>query len=207
MLTLNLTPIDQAVAAFKIGTPVMVFDDLTRENEADIIIAAEKITVEKMAMLIRYCSGIVCLCLSKSLCEKLDLPPMVAENTGLHKTAFTVSIDCAHLNSTGISASDRVKTVLATITDTAKPSDLARPGHIFPLCADPGGVRKRQGHTEAAIELTSLANLKPAAVICELMNDDGSVADRQTAYAFAKAHNYPVIDIASLVNYLLEMET
>ncbi len=165
-----------AISAFKQGNGVLVLDDEDRENEGDLIFPAETITVEQMTMLIRYGSGIVCLCLSDEICQQLDLPPMVTENTSVNKTAFTVTIEAAKGVLTGVSATDRVTTIRAAVADNAKPSDLSRPGHIFPLRAMTGGVLKRRGHTEASVDLARLAGYKAAGVICEITNDDGSMA-------------------------------
>ena len=165
-----------AINAFKQGNGVLVLDDENRENEGDLIFPAETITPEQMAKLIRYGSGIVCLCITDELCQQLDLPPMVSDNTSVNKTAFTVTIEAATGVSTGVSAADRVTTIKAAIKDGAKPQDLHRPGHIFPLRAAKGGVFTRQGHTEAAVDLVRLAGFKEAGVICEITNDDGTMA-------------------------------
>ncbi|MGC7560035.1 3,4-dihydroxy-2-butanone-4-phosphate synthase [Pasteurella sp. PK-2025] len=190
-----------AIHAFKQGQGVLVLDDEDRENEGDLIFPAETITVEQMAMLIRYGSGIVCLCLTDDTCKKLDLPPMVAENTSVNKTAFTVTIEAAKGVATGVSATDRVTTIRAAIADHAQPSDLSRPGHIFPLRAVAGGVLKRRGHTEAAVDLARLAGYKEAGVICEITNDDGSMARAPEIVAFAQQFNFPVVTIEDLVAY------
>ncbi|MGC6376572.1 3,4-dihydroxy-2-butanone-4-phosphate synthase [Bisgaard Taxon 45] len=190
-----------AIHAFKQGKGVLVLDDEDRENEGDLIFPAETITVEQMAMLIRYGSGIVCLCLSDELCQQLDLPPMVTKNTSVNKTAFTVTIEAAKGVSTGVSASDRVTTIRAAVADNAKPSDLSRPGHIFPLRAMTGGVLKRRGHTEASVDLARLAGYKEAGVICEITNDDGSMARAAEIVVFAKKFGFPVVTIEDLVSY------
>ncbi|MDO4431453.1 MAG: 3,4-dihydroxy-2-butanone-4-phosphate synthase [Lonepinella koalarum] len=191
-----------AINAFKQGNGVLVLDDEDRENEGDLIFPAETITTEQMARLIRYGSGIVCLCITDELCQKLALPPMVQNNSSVNKTAFTVSIEAAKGVSTGVSAMDRVTTIKAAVADNAKPTDLHRPGHIFPLRAVEGGVLKRRGHTESSVDLAKLAGFKPAAVICEITNDDGSMARTPDIVAFAKKFNYPVVTIEDLVAYI-----
>ncbi|HDR1091740.1 TPA: 3,4-dihydroxy-2-butanone-4-phosphate synthase [Pasteurella multocida] len=190
-----------AINAFKQGNGVLVLDDEDRENEGDLIFPAETITVEQMTMLIRYGSGIVCLCLSDEICQQLDLPPMVTENTSVNKTAFTVTIEAAKGVSTGVSATDRVTTIRAAVADNAKPSDLSRPGHIFPLRAMTGGVLKRRGHTEASVDLARLAGYKAAGVICEITNDDGSMARAPEIVTFAQKLGFPVVTIEDLVAY------
>ncbi|HDR1354629.1 TPA: 3,4-dihydroxy-2-butanone-4-phosphate synthase, partial [Pasteurella multocida] len=190
-----------AISAFKQGNGVLVLDDEDRENEGDLIFPAETITVEQMTMLIRYGSGIVCLCLSDEICQQLDLPPMVTENTSVNKTAFTVTIEAAKGVSTGVSATDRVTTIRAAVADNAKPSDLSRPGHIFPLRAMTGGVLKRRGHTEASVDLARLAGYKAAGVICEITNDDGSMARAPEIVTFAQKFGFPVVTIEDLVAY------
>ncbi|HHT7763160.1 3,4-dihydroxy-2-butanone-4-phosphate synthase [Pasteurella multocida] len=190
-----------AINAFKQGNGVLVLDDEDRENEGDLIFPAETITVEQMTMLIRYGSGIVCLCLSDEICQQLDLPPMVTENTSVNKTAFTVTIEAAKGVSTGVSATDRVTTIRAAVADNAKPSDLSRPGHIFPLRAMTGGVLKRRGHTEASVDLARLAGYKAAGVICEITNDDGSMARAPKIVTFAQKFGFPVVTIEDLVAY------
>ncbi|EEX49435.1 3,4-dihydroxy-2-butanone 4-phosphate synthase [Pasteurella multocida] len=190
-----------ALNAFKQGNGVLVLDDEDRENEGDLIFPAETITPEQMAMLIRYGSGIVCLCLTDAICQQLDLPPMVQENTSVNKTAFTVTIEAAQGVSTGVSSKDRVTTIRAAIADNAKPSDLSRPGHIFPLRAEDGGVLKRRGHTEASVDLARLAGYKEAGVICEITNDDGSMARAPEIVIFAQKFGFPVVTIEDLVAY------
>lgn len=193
--------VKRAIEAFKRGNGVLVLDDEDRENEGDLIFPAETITVEQMAKLIRYGSGIVCLCITDELCQQLDLPPMVQNNTSINQTAFTVSIEAAQGVSTGVSAQDRVTTIQVAIADNAKPQDLSRPGHVFPLRAKKGGVLARRGHTEAAVDLASWAGHKPAGVICEITNDDGSMARTPEIVEFGKKFNYPVVTIEDLVRY------
>ncbi|OCG56152.1 3,4-dihydroxy-2-butanone-4-phosphate synthase [Gilliamella sp. Choc6-1] len=198
------TPIERvkkAIASIKAGQGVLVLDDEDRENEGDIIWAAESITPEQMAITIRYGSGIVCLCLLPKHCKQLDLPMMVANNTSKNNTAFTISIEAAEGVTTGVSATDRVTTIKAAIADNAKPSDLNHPGHVFPLVAKEGGVLVRRGHTEASIDLVTLADLKPAAVLCELTNDDGTMARAPEVVQFAKRYHMPVVTIEDIVEY------
>ncbi|MDD3577046.1 MAG: 3,4-dihydroxy-2-butanone-4-phosphate synthase [Halothiobacillus sp.] len=195
------TRIGEAFAAMRQGRPVILIDDEDRENEADLIVAAEKLTVSTMALLIRECSGIVCLCLTTDMVERLELPPMVSLNESRFSTAFTVSIEARHGVTTGVSASDRVTTIQAAISNVAKPEDLVRPGHVFPLRAHADGVLGRRGHTEGAVDLARLAGLTPAAVLCELMNPDGTMARGSDITAFATEHDLPVISIADLINY------
>ncbi|MFZ7234684.1 3,4-dihydroxy-2-butanone-4-phosphate synthase [Avibacterium avium] len=195
--------VEKAIEAFKQGNGVLVLDDEDRENEGDLIFPAQTIEPAQMAKLIRYGSGIVCLCLSDEICQQLDLPPMVQNNTSVNKTAFTVTIEAAEGVSTGVSAADRVTTIKAAVADNAKPQDLHRPGHIFPLRATEGGVLKRRGHTEASVDLAVLAGYKPAAVICEITNDDGTMARTPEIIKFAKEFGYPVMTIEDLVQYRL----
>ncbi len=191
----------EAFDAMREGRPVILLDDEDRENEADLIVAAEKITSSTMALLIRECSGIVCLCLTPGAVKELELPPMVSQNESRFGTAFTVSIEARHGVTTGVSADDRVTTVRAAIADGAKPDDLVRPGHVFPLCAHQDGVSGRRGHTEGAVDLARFAGLKPAAVLCELMNADGTMARGDDIGRFAAEHDLPVVTIDDLIRY------
>jgi 3,4-dihydroxy 2-butanone 4-phosphate synthase len=159
-----------------------------------------------MATLIRECSGIVCLCLEDEQLAQLELPPMVARNESRYGTAFTVSIEAREGVTTGVSAADRVTTIRAATVPGAKPADLVSPGHVFPLRAAPGGVLERRGHTEGAIELARLAGLRPAAVLCELMNDDGSMRRGDELLAFSRTHGYPMLTIEELVAFRREQE-
>lgn len=198
--------VKNAIEALKQGNGILVLDDEDRENEGDLIFPAQTITPEQMAMLIRYGSGIVCLCLTDERCQQLELPPMVQDNTSVNQTAFTVSIEAAQGVSTGVSATDRVTTIRAAIAENAKPQDLHRPGHIFPLRAKQGGVLERRGHTEASIDLTRLAGYQPAGVICEITNDDGSMARAAEIVAFAQKFEFPVVTIEDLVAYRLKYD-
>lgn len=197
----SIERVQKAIASIKVGQGVLVLDDEDRENEGDIIWSAETITAAQMALTIRYGSGIVCLCLPQARCDQLQLPMMVAHNTSKNNTAFTISIEAAEGVSTGVSAADRVTTIKAAVADNAKPSDLNHPGHVFPLVAKEGGVLVRRGHTEASIDLVTLAGLKPAAVLCELTNDDGTMARAPQVVQFAKQHHLPVVTIEDIVAY------
>ena len=195
-----------AVDAIRQGRAVVLIDDDDRENEGDLIIAAERITVPMMATLIRECSGIVCLCLEDERLQRLGLPPMVARNESRHGTAFTVSIEARDGVTTGVSAADRVTTIRAAMAGDAASGHLVSPGHVFPLRAAPGGVLARRGHTEGAVELARLAGLQPAAVLCELMNEDGSMMRGEQLQAFSRLHGYPMLTIEELVAWRLEAE-
>jgi 3,4-dihydroxy 2-butanone 4-phosphate synthase len=195
-----------ALDAIRHGRAVILLDDDDRENEGDLIVAAERLTVPMMATMIRECSGIVCLCLPDEQLQKLALPPMVARNESRYGTAFTVSIEARDGVTTGVSAADRVATIRAAIARDASPGDLVSPGHVFPLRAAPGGVLARRGHTEGAVELARLAGLQPAAVLCELMNEDGSMMRGDALVAFSRAHGFPMLTIAELVAYRREQE-
>jgi 3,4-dihydroxy 2-butanone 4-phosphate synthase len=205
MTTLLNQRIEAAIAAMRAGIPVVMLDDHDRENEADLVVAAETLTRDVMAQMIRA-GGLVCLSLEDDRLRQLDLPPMVPANDSLHGTAFTVSIDARHGVSTGISAADRLATVRAAIAPNAKPADLARPGHIFPLRAVPGGVLVRRGHTEGSVDLAKLAGLMPAAVIVELMDRDGEMLRSKAAKNFARRHGFPVLTIAEIVAYRSKVE-
>ncbi|CAO95474.1 3,4-dihydroxy-2-butanone-4-phosphate synthase [Erwinia tasmaniensis] len=199
--------VTHAIEALRAGRGVMVLDDEDRENEGDMIFAAETMTVEQMALTIRHGSGIVCLCLNEERLEQLDLPMMVQNNTSAYGTGFTVTIEAAEGVTTGVSATDRLTTIRAAIADDARPSDLNRPGHVFPLRARSGGVLTRGGHTEATLDLVTLAGFKPAGVLCELTNDDGSMAHAPEVIVFARQHDMPVVTIEDLVSYRRSRET
>jgi len=196
------TRIRAALDAFRRGRPVLLTDDPDRENEADLVAAAENLSLETMAMMIRDGSGIVCLCLTDERCEQLQLPPMVAHNDSRYSTAFTVTIEAREGVTTGVSAADRCTTIRAAIADGATPQDLARPGHVFPLRARAGGVLERRGHTEGTVDLARLAGLQPAGVLCELMNPDGSMARGADVERFAREHDLVLISIAELVAWI-----
>lgn len=190
-----------ALAATRAGIPVILLDDFDRENEADLIVAAEKLTVETMALMIRECSGIVCLCLSAERVRELELPPMAIENGSRYGTPFTVSIEARHGVTTGVSAADRVTTIHAAIAADAKPDDLVRPGHVFPLRATPGGVLSRAGHTEGSVDLSVMAGLQPSAVLCELMNPDGTMMRGEAIERFAEERGFPILTIAEMIEW------
>ncbi|MBC8944159.1 MULTISPECIES: 3,4-dihydroxy-2-butanone-4-phosphate synthase [Xenorhabdus] len=198
--------VERAIAALRAGHGVMVLDDENRENEGDMIFVAETMTVEQMALTIRHGSGIVCLCMTEKRRQQLQLPMMVENNSSQYQTAFTVTIEAAQGVTTGVSAADRITTIRAAIADGAQPNDLNRPGHVFPLRAQNGGVLTRRGHTEATIDLMKLAGFKPAGVLCELTNDDGSMARAPEVIKFAKQHDMPVVTIDDLVDYRIKME-
>jgi 3,4-dihydroxy 2-butanone 4-phosphate synthase len=188
-----------AIAALRAGNGVLITDDEDRENEGDLVFAAESLTTTQMAVLIRECSGIVCLVLTQERAAALDLPPMVRSNNSRYGTAFTVSIEAARGVTTGVSAADRVTTIRAATASGARPEDLNRPGHVFPLVARPGGVLQRPGHTEATVDLLYLAGLQPAGVLCELTNPDGTMARLAEVQRFGRQHGYPWLTIADLV--------
>ncbi len=193
--------VENALDAMRKGKGVLVTDDERRENEGDLIFPAQSISETQMAMLIRECSGIVCLCLTEEKAGALKLPMMVENNSSRFRTAFTVSIDAADGVSTGVSAHDRVKTNKTAIADNAEPEQLHRPGHIFPLKSRPGGVLERSGHTEATVDLMQLAGLKPDGVLCELTNTDGSMARLPQIVAFARKNDFPVLTVEDLMDY------
>ena len=190
--------IRQAVDALRTGRGVLLMDDEHRENEGDLIFAAEKMSIPQMALMIRECSGIVCLCMPGKMAERLGLPLMVDKNTSRYGTAFTVSIEAAAGVTTGVSAADRILTIRTAISPDAKPGDLNRPGHVFPLVARENGVFDRDGHTEGSVDLMKMANLLPFAVLCELTNADGSMARLPEIRAFSDKHGFPVVTIADI---------
>jgi 3,4-dihydroxy 2-butanone 4-phosphate synthase/GTP cyclohydrolase II len=198
---MRLTPIEDAVAAFKRGEFVVVVDDEDRENEGDLIVAAEMVTADQIAFMVRHTSGLICLPLTRARLDALDIPMMVMENTDAHQTAFTISIDYAPGTTTGISAADRAKTIRAAVDPTSKPSDFSRPGHIFPLRYHEGGVLVRPGHTEASVDLARLSGLYPGGVLCELVNDDGTMMRGEELEAFAAEYGLVMISIEDLVAY------
>ncbi len=193
--------VEKALAALQQGQGVLLLDDEDRENEGDIIYSAEHLTAKQMALMIRECSGIVCLCLTDAQANKLDLPPMVVDNNSANQTAFTVSIEAKEGVTTGVSANDRVTTVKAATAVNAKASDLARPGHVFPLRARAGGVMTRRGHTEGTVDLMQMAGLSPAGVLCEVTNEDGTMAKAPEIVAFGLKHAMPVLTIEDMVMY------
>lgn len=202
----KFSSIDSAIADFKKGKCVIVVDDEDRENEGDLIYSAEKSTPELVNFLIKHTSGVICVPLEEERLNQLKLDMMTSNNTALHETAFTVSVDYIKGTSTGISASDRNKTILALVNKKTKPEDLARPGHVFPLKAFPGGVLRRAGHTEAAVDLAKLAGHFPAGVLCEVIKKDGEMARLPQLFELAKKYNLKIITIKDLINYRLERE-
>ncbi|MFA5564430.1 MAG: bifunctional 3,4-dihydroxy-2-butanone-4-phosphate synthase/GTP cyclohydrolase II [Acidimicrobiia bacterium] len=205
-LTPTFAPISEAIAAIGRGEIVVVVDDEDRENEGDLIMAAEAATAEKVAFFVRYTSGVICVALTGERCDDLGLPLMVADNTEYQLTAFTHSVDYRHDTTTGISAADRTATMVNLADPTVAWSDFNRPGHIFPLRARDGGVLKRAGHTEAAVDLARLAGLNPAGTLCEIVNEDGTMARVPELRVFAKEHNLLMISIADLVKYRRQHE-
>ncbi|MCC3293644.1 3,4-dihydroxy-2-butanone-4-phosphate synthase [Arthrobacter sp. zg-Y411] len=197
-----LNPVTEAVEAIAAGRAVVVVDDADRENEGDIIFAAQHATPELMGWTVRYSSGVVCVPLPGSYADRLDLPPMTVVNQDAKGTAYTVSCDAAEGTTTGISASDRARTARVLSDPAATPAQLHRPGHIFPLRAADGGVRERRGHTEAAVELAELAGCTPVGVIAELVHDDGDMMRLPALRDFADAHGIPLISIEDLVQYV-----
>jgi 3,4-dihydroxy 2-butanone 4-phosphate synthase/GTP cyclohydrolase II len=200
-------PIPDAIAEIRQGRIVIVVDDADRENEGDLIMAAERVTPEAIAFIVRHTSGVICMPVIGERLDELEIPLMVAANTDSRRTAFTVSVDARAGVTTGISAADRARTILAMIDPTTEPADLSRPGHIFPLRYREGGVLKRAGHTEAAVDLARLAGLYPAGVLCETVNDDGTMARLPDLAGFARTHGLKMISIADLIEYRRRTET
>ncbi|WP_029870787.1 3,4-dihydroxy-2-butanone-4-phosphate synthase [Rhizobium leguminosarum] len=199
---MTIARIEDAISAIASGKMVVVVDDQNRENEGDIVVAADAVTPETIAFMMNHARGLVCIAMEGERLDALDIPLMVPNNTESHKTAFTVSVDYLKGTTTGISAADRAATVRALVDDRTKPDEFARPGHIFPLRANPRGVLGRPGHTEAAVDLTRLAGRIPAGVICEVANDDGTMSRLPELTLFAERHNLPLVTIEDLVTYL-----
>ncbi|MGM9993812.1 MAG: bifunctional 3,4-dihydroxy-2-butanone-4-phosphate synthase/GTP cyclohydrolase II [Candidatus Avigastranaerophilus sp.] len=208
MKEIKFNTIEEAIEDFRRGIPVIVADDEDRENEGDVIIPAQFATPEIVNFLISHCKGVLCLALTREKAEKLELTEMVNHNTDPKGTAFTQSIDAVKKFgvTTGVSAFDRAKTIEVAIANDALPSDLSRPGHVFPLIARAGGVLERVGHTEASVDLARLAGLTPAAVICEIVNEDGTMARRDNLMEFSRKHNLKFITVAQLIEYRLKKE-
>lgn len=198
--------VSRAIKDIASGKGVMLVDDENRENEGDIIFAAENLTVPGMAMMIRECSGIVCLCITEERAKQLELTPMVPTNSSRYQTAFTITIEAAEGVTTGVSAADRVTTIKAAINPNAKPEDLSRPGHVFPLIARDGGVFTRRGHTEGSIDLAVLAGFQPSAVLCELTNEDGSMAKLPEIIEFAQKRDMCVLSIEDIYQFKLNVK-
>lgn len=203
---MSLNSIEEIIADIRQGKMVILMDDEDRENEGDLIMAASNVQPEDINFMARYGRGLICLTLTKQRCEQLHLPLMVNENNATLATNFTVSIEAAKGVTTGISAADRATTILAAVKKEAKPSDLVQPGHIFPLMAQPGGVLRRAGHTEAGCDLARLAGLEEAAVIVEILNEDGTMARRPDLEKFAKQHDLKIGTIADLIHFRVEHE-
>ena len=199
--------IEDALRDIKKGKFVILVDDEDRENEGDLVIAAEKVTPHAINFMARHARGLICLALTPERVEELQLPQQASENTATFGTAFTVSIDARKDITTGISAADRATTIHVAIDPKSKPGDLARPGHIFPLKAQKGGVLKRAGQTEGSVDLARLAGLQPAGVICEIMNDDGTMARVPELAKFAKAHKLKIVTVKALIEYRMRRET
>jgi len=199
-------PIEEAVEAFRDGRIIIVVDDEDRENEGDLTVAAEKVTPDIINFMAREGRGLICMPMTEQRLEELDIPQMVPQNTARFETAFCVSIEAKYVTSTGISAADRAATVLAAIDPKTRPTDLARPGHMFPLKARNGGVLVRAGQTEAAVDLSRIAGLYPAGVICEILNPDGTMARVPELTTFARRHKLLMITIADLIKYRMKTE-
>lgn len=198
---------EDAIKEIKSGRMIILVDDEDRENEGDLMVAAEKVTPEAINFMAKYGRGLVCLAMTGEKIDSLDLPLMVDHNTSQFHTGFTVSIEAKHGVTTGISAADRATTILAATADNAKPDDLARPGHVFPLRARRGGVIVRAGQTEGSVDISRLAGLKPAGVICEIMDDDGSMARMPSLEKFSEKHGIGICTIADLIEYRMRTES
>jgi 3,4-dihydroxy 2-butanone 4-phosphate synthase/GTP cyclohydrolase II len=202
-----LAGIEEAARDIRDGKMIIIVDDEDRENEGDLVCAAELVTPEIISFMAIHGRGLICLPLTEERCAELQLIPQTSENTSSMGTAFTISIEAREGVTTGISAADRAKTILTAVHPDSKPSDLARPGHIFPLRAKRGGVLVRIGQTEASVDIAKIAGLQPAAVICEIMNDDGTMARMPELEVFAEKHDLKIISVADLVRYRIEKET
>lgn len=193
--------VENAVKKIQQGFGILLVDDEDRENEGDIIFSAEKVSEKDIALMIRECSGIICLCLTEKKCKQLGLRQMVRKNTSKNQTAFTISIEARNGVTTGVSAKDRLTTIKAAISDNAKPEDLSNPGHVFPLSARKNGVFDRRGHTEGSIDLMKIAGLGEVAVLCELTNADGTMSRLPEICKFAQQHNMSVVSIEDICQY------
>ncbi len=202
----SIARVEVALEELRRGKIVILVDDEDRENEGDFCMAAEKVTPDAINFMAKLGRGLICLTLTEERCRHLDLPMMVQENTARYQTGFTVSVDARDGISTGISAADRARTILVAMNDVAKPEELVRPGHIFPLQARNGGVLVRTGQTEGSIDLARLAGLKPAGIICEIMNDDGSMARRPELEVLAAEHDLYIVSVADLIQYRMQRE-
>jgi 3,4-dihydroxy 2-butanone 4-phosphate synthase/GTP cyclohydrolase II len=206
-MTAGLATIAELIDDLRQGKPIIIVDDEDRENEGDLILAAEHISTEQLAFTIRHTGGVVCLAMTNEMADRLELPPMVSHNTARRSTAFTVSIEAREGVDTGISAKDRATTIRTATREGATAADLSRPGHVFPLRARDGGVLRRAGHTEAAVDLSKLAGLTPAAALSELMHDDGTMMRLPAILEFAAVHSLKVGTIADLIAYRLERDS
>tara|TARA_R110001599_G_scaffold10763_3_gene52406 strand:- start:829 stop:2022 length:1194 start_codon:yes stop_codon:yes gene_type:complete len=202
-----ISPVEEIIDDIRQGKMVILIDDEDRENEGDIVIAADAVTAEHINFMARYARGLICLTLTEARCRQLELPLMVKHNRAQLSTNFTVSIEAAEGVTTGISAADRARTVQAAVAQNATPTDIVRPGHIFPLMAQPGGVLARAGHTEAGCDIAAMADRTPAAVICEIMNEDGSMARLPDLQGVAREHGLKIGTIADLIAYRHQTET
>ncbi|HEX2965301.1 MAG TPA: bifunctional 3,4-dihydroxy-2-butanone-4-phosphate synthase/GTP cyclohydrolase II [Syntrophorhabdaceae bacterium] len=201
-----ISTIDEGLNDIRQGKMVIIVDDEDRENEGDVMIAAEKVTPEAITFMARYACGLICQSLTEERVRELKLPLMVEENTSQYNTAFTVSIEAKHGVTTGISAYDRARTIQVAIDENCTADDISRPGHIFPLVAKKGGVLVRVGHTEASLDLARLAGLRPSGVICEIMNEDGTMARLPDLEVFAEKHGLRIVTIADLIKYKMRNE-
>jgi 3,4-dihydroxy 2-butanone 4-phosphate synthase/GTP cyclohydrolase II len=199
--------IEEAAADIAAGKMIIIVDDEDRENEGDLVCAAEKVTPEIINFMVTHARGLICLPLTEDRCDELQLPPQTAQNTSSMGTAFTISIEARTGVTTGISAADRARTILTAVNPDSKPQDLARPGHIFPLRAKNGGVLVRVGQTEASVDIARIAGCYPAGVVCEIMNDDGTMARMPELEKFAAKHDLKIISVAELVRYRIHKET
>ncbi len=206
MSSTGLNSTEEIIEDLRAGKMVIIMDDEDRENEGDLLLAADCVTPEAVNFMAKYGRGLICLTLTKERCERLRLPLMVSDNQAAHSTAFTVSIEAAQGVTTGISAADRATTIRTAVAPDAGPKDLVQPGHIFPIMAQPGGVLVRAGHTEAGCDLTRLAGFTPAAAIVEIMNEDGSMARRPDLEVFARTHGIKIGTIADLIHYRVRTE-
>jgi 3,4-dihydroxy 2-butanone 4-phosphate synthase/GTP cyclohydrolase II len=204
--TMPFSSIEDAIAAIARGEMIVVVDDEDRENEGDIVVAGDAITPQAIAFMMRYARGLICVSLPGERLDELDMPPMVTHNSESMKTAFTVSVDLMEGISTGISAGDRARTIRALVDPAAKPDDFARPGHVFPLRANPLGVLGRPGHTEASVDLARLAGRTPCGVICEIANEDGTMARLPELQIFAREHGLHLVTIEALIAYCRRSE-
>lgn len=193
--------VENALAALRAERGVLIVDDEDRENEGDLIFASETLTREQVAMLIRDCSGIICICITEERARQLALPMMVTENTSRYGTAFTISVDAKNNVTTGVSAADRLEAVRVVLSEKSTREDLAAPGHMFPLVARGNGVLERPGHTEATVDLVRLAGMKPCGVLCELTNPDGTMARLPEVAAYAEKHAFPLVSIRDIIDY------